>query len=313
MKARNGVLILLLSAGLIFLLHTGCETYESKQRKYPDTPHRGSIRVSADESFKPVLDEFVMIYEGNHPKTKINIDYKPEADCLKDMLNDSVRMVIVTRHTTEAEQDAIVDSLKIGPSCLTVARDGIAVIVNPEEEDSVLSMTEIRQILTGKFKKNLIPVFDGLKATSTVRFIIDSVLRGDSLTTKAMAARTSAAVVDYVSQNKGVIGFIGASWIGNPEDTAQVSFLKKVKVVAVESILFPGYYCKPLQAFINVKMYPMVRDLDYVLREPHKGLGTGFANFMSGEIGQLLFKRTYLAPALKDFGLRPIRITEKKY
>ncbi len=311
MKARKGFFFFLLMSGFTFLLHTGCESYEAKQKKYPDTPYRGSIRVSADESFKPVLDEFVMVYEGNHPKTKINIDYKPEADCLKDMLNDSVRMVIVTRHTTEAEQDAIIDSLKIGPGCLTVARDGIAVILNPEEEDSAFTMTEIRQILTGKFRKNLIPVFDGLKATSTVRFVIDSVLKGDSLTPKAMAARTSAAVVDYVSQNKGVIGFIGASWIGNPEDTAQLSFLKKVKVASVESTMFPGYYCKPLQAFISVRLYPMVRDLDYVLREPHKGLGTGFANFMSGEIGQLLFKRTYLAPALKNFGLRPVRITEK--
>ena len=30
------------------------------------------------------------------------------------------------------------------------------------------------------------------------------------------------------------IGFVGVSWIGNKEDTAQLSFLKKVKIAAIE-------------------------------------------------------------------------------
>jgi phosphate transport system substrate-binding protein len=219
-------------------------------------------------------------------------------------------MIFATRCNTPDEQQAVIDSLKVGPRCLTVARDAIAMIVHPDETDTVFSMQEVRQILTGKFRKNLIPVFDGLKATSTVRFIIDSVLRGDSLTSKAMAARNSEAVVDYVANNKGVIGFIGVGWIGNPEDNQQLSFLKKVKVVYLESIKFPGYLYKPFQANVYAKVYPMVRDFTYILKEHHTGLGTGFANFMRSEVGQILFRRTYLAPALRNLGLRPVRLKE---
>jgi phosphate transport system substrate-binding protein len=54
----------------------------------------------------------------------------------------------------------------------------------------------------------------------------------------------------------------------------------------------------------------MVRDLVYILKENHKGLGHGFADFMSGEIGQLIFRRAYLMPAQKNFGVRPVRINE---
>ncbi len=50
-----------------------------------------------------------------------------------------------------------------------------------------LQFPEIKEILTGRFSKNLIPVFDGLKATSTVRFIVDSILKGDSLSLKTVA------------------------------------------------------------------------------------------------------------------------------
>jgi phosphate transport system substrate-binding protein len=172
-------------------------------------------------------------------------------------------------------------------------------------------MEDIMDILKGRFRKNLIPVFDGVKATSTVRFIIDSVLRGDSLTSKAMAARSSEAVIDYVSKNPDVVGFIGVSWIGNPHDESQLSFLKKVRVASIESAYEPGSYVKAYPANIHTLRYPMVRDLVYTLKEKHKGLGFAFGGFLNGDIGQLIFLRAYLVPqVLNNFGVRPVRLKE---
>ena len=295
---------------LFAMIIVSCKSYKEQQDELPDTSYRGTINVSADETFKPIVDELVKVYESNNRDTKINVDYKPEADCLNDLLNDSIRMVIVTRKFSVDERELIIDSLGVGPRTMVVARDGISVIVHPSSTDTMFTMKDIKDILTGKLKNGLIPVFDGVKATSTVRFIIDSVLRGDSLTPKAMAARSSEGVIDFVSKNPGVIGFIGVSWIGNPEDETQLSFLKKVKVANIESTDMPGSYVKAYQANIYLKRYPMVRDLIYILKENHRGLGTGFANFMSGEIGQIIFKRAYLAPAQKNLGIRPVRLNE---
>jgi phosphate transport system substrate-binding protein len=249
------------------------------------------------------------VYQSQYPHTHILVDYKPEAECMKDLLNDSVRMVIVTRPASLAEKELIVDSLKLDPSYFKLATDAIAVIVNPSDADSVFTMNDIRSILRGKFKKNLIPVFDNVKATSTIRFVIDSILRDSSLTSSAMAARSSEGVIDYVSKNPGVIGFIGISWIGNPEDTAQIRNLKRVKMAAIESTYFPGEFVKATQANIYTKEYPMVRDLVYILKENYNGLGTAFAHFMSGELGQLIFKRAYLVP-IQNFGMRPVRLKD---
>lgn len=289
---------------------TGCKSFKAKEDELPDTRFRGTIQVSADETFKPVIDELVQVYESQRPQAHIRVTYKPEADCLADMLTDSVRMIIATRGFSPEEKALMLDSMKVAARSMVVARDGIAVIVHPSSPDSLFTMKEIGEVLTGKFKKKLIPVFDGLKATSTVRFIIDSVLRGNTLTPEAMAARSSEAVVDYVANTPSAVGLIGVSWIGNPEDSSQLSFLKKVKVASVESTDIPGAFVKAYQANIYIKRYPMVRDLVYILKENYKGLGTGFANFMSGEIGQLIFKRAYLAPAQKKFGIRPVRLNE---
>jgi phosphate transport system substrate-binding protein len=300
----------LISTLLVLLLFGACKSYKEQEDELPDNKNRGSIRVSADESFKPIIDEHVQVYESQHPQTHILVDYKPEAECLKDLLNDSVRMIIVTRMASPEERAYVSDSLKKAARSMTVALDAIAVVVNPASPDSLFTMQDIREILTGKFKKNLIPVFDGVKATSAVRFIIDSVLKGDSLTPAAMAARSSEGVIDYVSKNKDVIGFIGVSWIGNPEDTGHLSFLKKVRVASLESTDKPGAFVKAYQANIYLKRYPMVRDLVYILKENYRGLGTAFANFMSGELGQLIFRRAYLVPAKKNFGIRPVRLKE---
>ena len=298
----------ILICSVVFL--AGCKSFREQENELPDTRYKGSINISVDESFKPVMDELVQVYESNYPGTQILVQYKPEAECLNDMLTDSIRMIISTRTYNLDERSLLIDSMKVSPKSMTIARDGIAVIVHPSSPDSLFNMKEIREILTGRFKKNLIPVFDGLKATSTVRFIIDSVLRGDTLTSRAMAARSSEAVLDYVSKTPNAVGFIGVGWIGNPEDTSQLSFLRKIRVAGVESTDIPDAYVKAYQANIYIKRYPMVRDLVYILKEKHKGLGTGFANFMSGEIGQLIFKRAYLAPAQKNFGIRPVKLNE---
>jgi phosphate transport system substrate-binding protein len=296
--------------GLIVFLLTGCGSQTDLTPK--DRFDNGTINISADESFKPVIDSQVQVYEAKYPNTKLKVHYKPEADCIKDLGVDSVRMIIVTRRYTPEEKAFLLDSMKVSPEQLSLAYDAIAVIVHPAAKDSLFTMNELREILQGKFKKNLIPVFDGLNATSTVRFIIDSVLHGDTLTRNALAAKSSEEVINYVSRHSEAVGFIGVSWIGDKDDEQQQSFLTKVKIAEIESTDLPGKYIQPVQANIYSGRYPMIRELVYILKENHRsGLGHGFKNFMTGEKGQLIFRRAYLVPAHMQFNIRSAALRDK--
>lgn len=276
-----------------------------------DSYKQGTIHISCDESFKPVIDAEIEVYEASFPDTKIIAHYKPEADCLKDFWVDSIRMVIATRGFTEPERKLIIDSVKVGPVMEKIARDAIAVIVHPNNPDSFFTMNEIRDLVSGELKEKLIPVFDGLKATSTVRFMIDSVLKGGSLGPNVVAAQNSEGVIDYVSKTPNAVGFIGVSWVGNKEDTSQQSFLKKIRIARVESTDSANAFVLPVQYLIYTKTYPMVRDLVYVLREQEFGLGGAFANFLKSERGQLIFRRAYLQPAIRPFYVRRAELKEK--
>jgi phosphate transport system substrate-binding protein len=48
----------------------------------------------------------------------------------------------------------------------------------------------------------------------------------------------------------------------------------------------------------------LVRGLYYILKENYDGLGSGFANFMEYEKGQLIFWRAYLGPTRMQFNVR---------
>ncbi|MGC4037390.1 MAG: substrate-binding domain-containing protein [Chitinophagaceae bacterium] len=293
---------------ILFVVISGCSS--RSDRKNQDTHTEGTINISSDETFKPVIDSQVKVFEALNPDAHIIVHYKPESDCFRDFGIDSIRMVIVTRKVTKQEDDFLADSMKVAAEQMIIARDAIAVILNKDAKDSLFTIEELKQILTGKFSKNLIPVFDGLKATSTVRYIVDSLLKGDTLSPKTVAGKTSEEVLDYVSKTPDAVGFIGVNWIGNPEDSTQQSFLTKVKIASLEASGEKGTYLIPVPATIYTLRYPLVRDLVYVMKERHDGLAHGFANFMSGQKGQLIFKRAYLAPMQKDLRIRSVKLSE---
>jgi phosphate transport system substrate-binding protein len=295
-------------AGLIGLMAGVSSCKENDSNEAVDRFDSGTLYISCDESFKPAIDAQIQVYRNDFPKANIVITYKPEADCLRDMLNDSVQMVIATREATPGESKLISDSLKLATKSLTVAYDAIAVIVHPQATDSFFTVQEIRDFLTGKSKHNLIPVMDGVKATSTVRFMIDSVLKGQALGSHVTAAKNSVEVIEYVARTSSAVGFIGTEWIGNSDDTTQLGYLKKVKLARLESTDSVGGFVLPVQYLIYTKTYPLIRNLVYVLKERHAGIGNAFATFLRGQKGQLIFRRSYLFPVLYPYYLRDAQL-----
>ena len=301
--------------GVIFLVAViTLSCTRKKQIAVTDTPVSGFIDISVDESFKPVIDEQIKMFEASYAGAKINVHYKPEAECLKDLLKDSAtRLIIVTRGLNGKEERYFEDSMNYVPRWDKIATDAIAVVVNAKNTDTIFTLKRLQDQLSGRLGNKQPIVFDGLSATSTVRFAIDSILKGKSFDTSVVKAVTnSKAVLNYIASDENAIGLVGISWIGNPEDTAQVNMLKKVKMAYVKcDICSDSPYVKPSQLSILTKRYPLVRGLYYILKENYSGLGAGFVDFMQFERGQLIFKRAYLGSAKIGFAIRSVKINEK--
>jgi phosphate transport system substrate-binding protein len=295
---------LLLFAAFIALCSCGNQTDPNKE-----TNTSGTINISVDESFKPVIDSQIKVFESSFPKAKIIAHYKPEAECIKDLTDTGTRMVIITRGLSASEEKIMKDKYSYVPQYGRIAYDAIAVLVNKAVKDTTFTMADMRSLVKGTSGYKYKVVLDGLSSTSTVRFVTDSLAKGQPLSKDVVAATSSQGVIDYISKNTDAIGLVGVSWIGNSEDSIQSSFLQKVTIASLEcERCQPPVYTQPFQYNIATRRYPMVRGLFYILKENYDGLGSGFSNFLIYERGQLIFKRAYLFPARMNFDVRATKI-----
>ncbi|WP_242923735.1 PstS family phosphate ABC transporter substrate-binding protein [Pontibacter liquoris] len=280
-----------------------------------DTPTSGHITVSADESFKPIIESQVNTFEGIYKYAQIDPSYKSEGAVFDDLTKDSTRIAVVARELTPQEK-AIFDKRKIIPRITKIAIDAVALIVNNDNPDSLLTLDQVKAIFSGKVKswqelnkasslKDITIVFDN-NNSSTSRYVRDSLAADHKLPSNTFASNSHEALIDYVSQNKNALGVIGVNWISDLDDSTAVGFLDKVKVMGISKEPNPtsteSYY-QPYQAYIAQGTYPLLRFIYIISTEGRAGLGTGFASFVAGDKGQRIFLKSGLVPATM-----PIRV-----
>lgn len=283
---------------------TACE---DDTHKPTDTLSTGNIEISVDETYEPIIKEQLKVFDSSFPDAHIKATYKPESDCIKDFMDGKARLILVTRELN-ANEKQVLEQKKVVPTSLAVAKDAVALIVNKKNADTILSAAQIKGILTGTYNKKYTVVFDH-QGSSTVRYVLDSLIPGQKLGANVFAAKSNKAVVDYVKDNEEAIGFVGMSYISDMEDPDGLAFIGDVKVIAVYNDSLNRPY-QPYQAYIAPNWYSLTRNLYYIHRETYPGLATGFANFLSRERGQLIFKQARLFPLRSNIIFREAAVNQ---
>ena len=186
-------------------------------------------------------------------------------------------------------------------------------IVNTHSRDSVFTISDLQQLLGGTSLRKAKVAIDGNTATSTVRYLRDSLMKGQAFGKNVTGAKNSEDLINYIANTEDAIGFIGVSWVTNPQTLQQEEALKKVRMALIEcKNCEEGTFAKPSQQTITFNQYPLVRGLYYVLKENYAGVGSRFVNFLSTERGQLIFKRALLVPTKIQFNRRTTNINESE-
>ena len=259
----------------------------------------GKAKIYVEESFKPLFDTSIYTFESQNPLADIIPVYKTEEEILQDFFAKKVETMCITRNLTESEL-AKLKKANIEVRSEILAKDAVALIINPENPDSTISIDELKDILTGKtktwssLKTGINVVFDHensanfnyLKNLSGVKKVPENVF----------AVKSNAEVIKYVKNNKSAIGVIGVNWISDEDDPQTLDFLNGIKVMAVSKTATSESF-KPYQSYIYDKQYPMTRDLWVVNYAARSGVSSGFLLFMTGEKGQLLIQKSSLIPA----------------
>ncbi len=310
----------LLVGVLSILVFHSCQSGTNSAGELLSTPTTGKVTITVDETMKPIIDSQIVVFESDYQKADINPKYVPEGDAINMLLKDSVQLAIVCRQLTTKEKEYL-KSKDYRAIETESARDGIALIVNPSNMDTLLKFDQVVGILEGELNSwnqinkssnsgKIQLVFDHAMS-STFRFIAEKTnipeLKGDNI----FAAGDNQKVIEYVAKNKGALGFIGANWISDKDDSTAVSFIKQINVVGIApspEMKGAGEFYQPFQAYIAQRYYPFTRDIYTICTEPRAGLATGLASFMVGNKGQRIYLKSGLVPA--KMPLRLVKISQ---
>jgi len=284
-----------------------------------ETPTRGTIKIGVDDSYRLLFDTEILTFESTYHYAHIKPIYKPELDILDAFIKDSIRTMISCRELTKNEKDYLT-SKQIVVRSTKIAHDAIAFISNKSNNDTVITYNQIKDIFTGKTDNwNLINkkhkdekikvVFDNDKS-GNVRFVVEKLNLPNKFPKYCSAVNSNEEVVNYVQNHPNAIGILSVNWISDRRDSVSHSFLSKVNVLAVSNEIEPdggGYYYRPYQGYIADRSYPFIRDVYVHCRETFSGLGSGFASFIAGDIGQRIILKSGMVPATM-----PIRLIQIK-
>ena len=219
---------------------------------------------------------------------------------------NKTKTIVVSRNFNDKEKEYL-KSKNVSYRSDKIATDAIVIILHPSMEDTVLSVAQIKKLLSNDNSK--LPsnspldqiVFDQ-KGSANFNYLTN-MLQIEQLSSRVSALQSNEEVINYVKTHPNAIGVIGLNWISDQDDPTSMAFMDGLKVASIYTTNTADA-CKPYAGFIYTKEYPLIRDIWVINKGRRSGLHTGFVLFMKkDDKGQLIIQKSGLVPALT-----PIRL-----
>lgn len=287
----------LLVAAVCITLATSCG---SNHRKPATWRTSDDVHIAVDETFRDIMVEEIETFGLLNPSSTMKPVYCSEDSAIRMLLRDSVRCAITTRKLSKDELD-VLKNYKLDAKQAMIATDAFALIVSKDNPDTLITVPEIRDIVSGRItrweqlkhsgkKGELKLVFDN-SGSSTVRYMRDSLLAGQQVAGNLYAQGSNQAVIDAVKDNPEIIGVVGANWLKGKSDSVLTSFenldVKVLKVARKDGKNEIGW--RPYQYRILTGDYPLIRSVYVILTDPRvRSYTKSFFYFLKGQKGQTI-------------------------
>ena len=201
-------------------------------------------------------------YQAEHPEVRISVTGGGSGTGIAALINKTVDIANASRQIKPEEVDEAKKN-GVDPVEHVIARDAIAVIVNPENPVKQLTLNQISDIYSGKISnwsevggedRPIVRLSRETNSGTHVYFLETVVRLGDSkdktlFSMDTLLLPSSEGIVAEVRQNPNAIGYDGLGYV--PKD------LKMIAIAQKEG----GAYVLPAVPTVNDKTYPIARDL----------------------------------------------------
>lgn len=274
--SKKTKLITLFLCLLTMIIFTACRKTESPENSNSST---SSITVSGSTSVGPLMEKEAEKFQEANSGIKVEINQLGSSAGIKDAINGTVQIGMSSRDLKDQEKAE-------GLTEVEIAYDGIAIITNKANNIKSLTMSQVKDIYTGKItnwkelggKDSEIVVVsreDGSGTRDAFQEIVG--YTSEELTKNAQIGDGSGNIKSTVGGNENSIGFISFEYIDD-----------KINALNVDEIA-------PKAENVKNKSYKISRPFLLIYKEENlKDNGNKLIDFILSEEGQKIVEENGL-------------------
>jgi phosphate transport system substrate-binding protein len=292
----------ILTAILIFMLLFSVSCGPTSSSQGAASPSSASyIQNKGSDTIVNLALAWAEKYQAENPQVRISVTGGGSGTGIASLINKTVDIANASRQIKD-EEVAEAKSNGVEPVEHIIARDAIAVIVNPENPVSQLTLKQISDIYSGKISNwsgvggDNRPIVRLSRETNsgTHVYFLETVLRLGNKDDKTLFSMdtlllpSSEGIVAEVRQNPNAIGYDGLGYV--PKDLKMIAIAKEAG----------GAYVLPSIATVNDKSYPIARDLYMYTNGEPTGIVKTYLDWILSEEAQQIVADLGFVPVSPD-------------
>ena len=272
---------------IVTLALTGCT-------KKDTTPRRSYLTIKGSDTMVHLASNWAETYMNTHAEANLSVTGGGSGTGIAALINGTTDICIASRKIKDKEVK-LAQKNGAQPQEHVVARDGIAVVVNPDNPVSELTVDQIGRIYRGSYTnwKEVggpdapIVILSRESSSGTYVFFQERVLSKQDYSVEAMLMPSTSAIIQTVSQDKWSIGYVGLGYAFGAKD--------KVKMLAILNQNDSAPVIPSVEA-VKSGAYPIARPLYFYTKGKPAGLAKQFIDFCLSDSGQKIVLETGYVP-----------------
>jgi phosphate transport system substrate-binding protein len=248
-----------------------------------------SITIKGSDTMVHLVSYWAEAFMNENGDVEVAVTGGGSGTGIAALINGTTEICASSREMKEKEKQQAKEK-GIETKEVVVARDGIAVVVNPKNPVKELDMQQIAQIYTGAYTKwnqaggsdKEILVFSRESSSGTYAFFQEHVLKNKDYTPKAKLMPATSAIIESVSTDEDAIGYVGLGYALAAKD--------KVKIIGVKADA-NSPAVMPSDETVTSGKYSISRPLYLYVPTKTKAEVTAFVDFCLSDAGQAIVKK----------------------
>jgi phosphate transport system substrate-binding protein len=242
---------------------------------------RQTIKISGSTTVLPIVQKAADQYMAAHPDADIQVSGGGSGVGIQAIGTKTVDIGMSSREVTEDEKAKYPEFV-----VTSVAKDGIAVIVNPVNTIQYITLDQAKNIYLGKITKwseisgaevpgtnNQIVVIGRDSASGTRTYFDETILLKATPTKQMLEKNSNGAVLQTVAQTPGAVGYVSIGFVSKDVRALPIWYnADKIVPASLDNV--------------KTKTYPVSRDLYVITNGQPSGMTGDFIRYILSPEGQ---------------------------